>query len=105
SASMREGDALRASSSARIFEKLLGGETKPLADVVTLERGKFSHRPRNEPRFFGGDHPWIQIAEIEASNKYIRDWRETLNDDGLAISKKFPSGPLLISIAATIGAR
>jgi type I restriction enzyme S subunit len=104
SASIREVDALRASSSARIFGKLLGGETRPLADVVTLERGKFSHRPRNEPRFFGGDHPWIQIAEIEASNKYIRDWSVTLNDDGLAISKKFPSGTLLISIAATIGA-
>ena len=104
SASMREVEDLRASSSARIFKKLLGSETRPLADAVTLERGKFSHRPRNDPRFFGGDHPWIQIAEIEASNKYIRDWHEALNDDGLAISKKFPSGTLLISIAATIGA-
>lgn len=99
-----EVQALRASTSARIFEELLKGRTRPLADCVLLERGKFSHRPRNEPRFFGGDHPWIQIAEIEASDKYIKKWHETLNDDGLAISRKFPSGTLLISIAATIGA-
>src|ERR1017187_5105723 len=60
--------------------------------------------PRNEPRFFGGVHPWIQIGEIESSNKYIRAWTQTLNDDGLKISKKFPRGTVLISIAATIGA-
>ena len=69
-----------------------------------LERGKFSHRPRNEPRFFSGEHPWIQIGEIEASDKFIRTYTETLNDDGLAISRKFPKGTLLVSIAATIGA-
>lgn len=55
-------------------------------------------------RFFGGAHPWIQIGEIESSGKLIERWTETLNDDGLAISKKFPRGTLLISIAATIGA-
>lgn len=99
-----EVDALRASTSARIFERLLKGETQPLGSSVTLERGKFSHRPRNDPRFFGGSHPWIQIAEIETSRKYITGWRETLNDNGLAISKKFPRGTVLISIAATIGA-
>jgi type I restriction enzyme, S subunit len=54
--------------------------------------------------FFGGEHPWIQIAEIEASDKYIRRWTETLNNAGLAVSRKFPKGTLLISIAATIGA-
>ena len=45
-----------------------------------------------------------EIGEIEASGKYIDRWTETLNDDGLAMSKKFPKGTLLISIAATIGA-
>lgn len=99
-----EVQALQASASARIFAELLNGATRLLADSVLLERGKFSHRPRNDPRFFGGDHPWIQIAEIESSDKYIKKRHETLNDDGLAISRKFPRGTLLISIAATIGA-
>lgn len=99
-----ETDALVAASRARVFEEASKNGTTHLSDVVTLERGKFSHRPRNEPRFFGGDHPWIQIAEIEASDKYIRHWTQTLNDSGLAISRKFAKGTLLISIAATIGA-
>lgn len=97
-------NSLQASASAKIFSQLLKGHTQPLAECVRLERGKFSHRPRNDPRFFGGDHPWIQIAEIEAANKYINHWNATLNDDGLSISRKFPRGTVLISIAATIGA-
>jgi len=99
-----ESDMLFEQMRARTFERASKNGVRPLSDVATLQRGKFSHRPRNEPRFFGGDHPWIQIAEIERSNKHICEWHETLNDDGLAISKKFPQGTVLISIAATIGA-
>jgi type I restriction enzyme S subunit len=91
-------------SRTRVFEKAASHGTLRLDEVAILERGKFSHRPRNEPRFFGGEHPWIQIAEVEQANKYIRGWTQTLNDEGLAISKKFPRGTVLISIAATIGA-
>lgn len=87
-----------------ILSNALKDGDKKLIDVVVLERGKFSHRPRNDPRFFGGDHPWIQISEIETSDKYIRYWYQTLNDEGLSISRKFQKGTLLISIAATIGA-
>jgi len=87
-----------------IFKTAAQKGTVSLSEVANLERGKFSHRPRNEPRFFGGRHPWIQIAEIESSSKYVRKWNESLNDEGLAISRKFPKGTVLISIAATIGA-
>lgn len=31
-----------------------GWEFKPLDEICNLERGKFAHRPRNEPRFYGG---------------------------------------------------
>jgi type I restriction enzyme S subunit len=87
-----------------IFDETMKNGFMPLESVAVLERGKFSHRPRNEPRFFDGNHPWIQIGEIKSSNKYIRTWSQTLNNDGLAISKKFSRGTVLISIAATIGA-
>ena len=96
--------ALVSAMRAQLFEAQLGGETVPLSSAALLERGKFSHRPRNEPRFFGGPHPWIQIAEVEAAEKHITSWTATLNDDGLAISRKFPQGTILVSIAATIGA-
>jgi type I restriction enzyme S subunit len=89
---------------ARIMASLLAAGTMPISEAVTFERGRFSHRPRNDPRFFGGSHPWIQIAEIESATKYVQSWSTTLNDQGLAISRKFPRGTVLISIAATIGA-
>jgi len=93
-------DAVR----AQRFEQLLGRGSVPLNSVAKLERGKFSYRPRNDPRFFGGKYPWIQIGEIEAADKWVRSWTHTLNDDGLSVSRKFPRGTLLVSIAATIGA-
>jgi type I restriction enzyme S subunit len=104
----REGgqrrEALLASVRAKVFEAAMAKGQTTLDKLASLERGKFAHRPRNEPRFFGGDHPWIQIGEIETSGKYIERWHQTLNEQGLAISRKFPAGTLLISIAATIGA-
>jgi type I restriction enzyme S subunit len=101
---LEEVEALFEQGRAKAFEGTKKHGQVSLESIATLERGKFSHRPRNDPRFFGGSHPWIQIAEIENSNKVICKWNETLNDDGLAISKKFPRGTVLVSIAATIGA-
>jgi len=98
-----ECEMLVGAQSAKIFRKASRRGTIPLESIAVLERGKFSHRPRNDPRFFGGLHPWIQIGQIESAGKVIRKWTETLNDEGLAISKKFPKGTVLISIAATIG--
>jgi type I restriction enzyme S subunit len=99
-----EAEALVPAKASSVFRSAMKNGGVPLESVAILERGKFHHRPRNEPRFFGGTHPWIQIGEIESSSKYIRAWTQTLNDDGLKISKKFPRGTVLISIAATIGA-
>jgi type I restriction enzyme S subunit len=101
---LEEAEALFEQTRAQTFVRIAAKGTQSLSEAAVLERGRFSYRPRNDPRFFGGRHPWIQIAEIERSNKYIREWSETLNDDGLAISKKFSKGTVLVSIAATIGA-
>lgn len=35
-------------------------EVCQLGDIALLERGKFSARPRNDPKFFGGHIPFIQ---------------------------------------------
>ncbi|MBI4083930.1 MAG: restriction endonuclease subunit S [Candidatus Lambdaproteobacteria bacterium] len=101
---VEKAEAMFEQARVNVFSQENGIATVPLQEVATLERGRFLHRPRNEPRFFGGTHPWIQIGEIERSQKYIRQWSTTLNDDGLAISKKFRKGTILVSIAATIGA-
>lgn len=76
-----------------------------LPDVAQIARGKFSHRPRNEPRFYGGKFPFIQIGDISSANRYIQNHSQTLNEQGLAISRMFPAGTIVIAITgATIGA-
>lgn len=75
-----------------------------LPEVADVARGKFAHRPRNEPRFYGGEFPFIQIGDISNSNRFIRSYSQTLNKDGLAISRLFPAGTVVIAITgATIG--
>ena len=78
---------------------------KRLSEVAELKRGKFSHRPRNDERFFGGDYPFIQTGEIvKASNNLGKiEYSQTLNELGLSVSKLFDEEVLLITIAANIG--
>jgi type I restriction enzyme S subunit len=75
----------------------------PLGEIARIERGKFSHRPRNDPRFYGGEHPFVQTGDVSNCDGYIRSYTQTLNNAGLAISKMFPAGTILITIAANIG--
>ena len=74
-----------------------------LGDVAEVERGKFAHRPRNEPRFYGGDIPFIQTGDVVKSTGKIIEHSQTLNELGLSISKLFPVGTIVITIAANIG--
>jgi type I restriction enzyme, S subunit len=77
----------------------------PLREAATIARGKFAHRPRNEPRFYGGSVPFIQIGDISAARRYIRTFSQTLNEEGLGISRMFPRGTIAIAITgATVGA-
>ncbi len=68
-----------------------------------IVRGKFSHRPRNDPAYYGGEHPFVQTGDITAAGKYIRTYSQTLNELGLSVSKVFPRDTLVMSIAANIG--
>lgn len=73
---------------------------KYFTDII---RGKFSHRPRNDPRFYNGEYPFIQTGDIKISNKYITKYSQTLNDNGFNISRQFPSGTIVMAIAANVG--
>jgi len=81
-----------------------GWDFKALGDVATVERGKFSHRPRNLPQFYGGPYPFAQTGDVHRAKGVIRDFEYTLTDEGKQYSKSFPSGTILITIAAVIGA-
>ncbi len=74
-----------------------------LGDVCSVERGKFTHRPRGDPAYYGGKYPFIQTSDVENSNGYITKYSQTLNDAGLSVSKIFPPDTVIITIAANIG--
>ena len=76
-----------------------------LSEVSKLERGRFSPRPRNDPRYFGGSHPYIQTGDINSSEYRLSEYTQTLNDLGTTVSKQFQPGTIVIAIVgATIGA-
>lgn len=74
-----------------------------IKDVAFLERGKFTHRPRNDPEMYDGSHPFIQTGDVARANKYVTTYKQTLSDKGTEVSRKFKSGTLLMAIAANIG--
>jgi type I restriction enzyme, S subunit len=75
-----------------------------LGNYGRCSRGRFSIRPRNDPRYFGGNHPFIQIGNLPAEGGWIRSHTQTLNEEGFAVSKEFPKGTAVIAIVgATIG--
>ncbi len=81
-----------------------GWQLKALGDVAAVERGKFSHRPRNLPQFYGGPYPFAQTGDVQRANGFIRNYEYTLTNEGKRYSKSFPRGTILITIAAVIGA-
>lgn len=75
----------------------------PLQGLCSIQRGKFSHRPRNEPRFYGGEYPFIQTGDVVRAAGGKVTYTQTLNDDGLGVSKLFEPPVVLVTIAANIG--
>ncbi len=78
-------------------------EVKRIKFLTKILRGKFSHRPRNDPRFYDGEYPFIQTGDVAKANKFIETYTQTLNERGLSVSKQFPAGTLVMTIAANIG--
>ena len=78
-------------------------EVKRINQAAEVLRGKFTHRPRNDPSLYDGRFPFIQTGEVARAQKLIMGYRQTLNEQGLAVSKMFPAGTLVMTIAANIG--
>lgn len=80
-----------------------GWKKDKLGNLGNLERGRSKHRPRNDPRLFGGPYPFIQTGDVAEADVYIEKHKQTLSEFGLAQSRMFPKGTLCITIAANIG--
>jgi type I restriction enzyme S subunit len=78
-------------------------EVKPVKFLTKIVRGQFSHRPRNDPAFYDGDYPFVQTGDIARAGKFVTTYSQTLNERGLSVSRQFPAGTLVMTIAANIG--
>lgn len=80
-----------------------GWQDKTLEQIsTTFGRGKSRHRPRNEPKLYGGKYPFIQTGDIRNAGHFITEYSQTYSDLGLAQSKLWPKGTICITIAANI---
>jgi type I restriction enzyme S subunit len=70
--------------------------------AMTFGRGKSKHRPRNDPKLYGGEYPFIQTGDIRNAEHLISEYSQTYNEAGLAQSKLWPKGTICITIAANI---
>ena len=76
---------------------------KKLGEITSVERGKFTPRPRNNPIYYNGEFPFVQTGDVVHSKGVINTHSQTLNKKGLEVSKLFKKGDLLITVAANIG--
>jgi type I restriction enzyme S subunit len=80
-----------------------GWEDKTLEQIsTTFGRGKSRHRPRNEPKLYGGKYPFIQTGDIRNAGHFITEYSQTYSELGLSQSKLWPKGTICITIAANI---
>ncbi|MBD2254700.1 restriction endonuclease subunit S [Nostoc parmelioides] len=86
------------------IENKKGWLLSQLGKVAIVERGKFTPRPRNDPSYYGGKFPFIQTGDISSSSGRLTKWNQTLNEKGVAVSRSFPPGTVVIAIVgATLG--
>ncbi|WP_434145702.1 restriction endonuclease subunit S [Photobacterium leiognathi] len=78
-------------------------EVKKIKYVTEIFRGKFTHRPRNDPALYDGSYPFFQTGDVARAGKYLHDYKQTLNEKGLKVSTLIPKGTIVITIAANIG--
>ncbi len=72
-------------------------------EVGKLDRGRSKNRPRDEPSLYGGAYPFIQTGDVANANGVITTFNQTYSEKGLAQSRMWPAGTLVITIAANIG--
>ncbi|OMH39415.1 restriction endonuclease subunit S [Motiliproteus sp. MSK22-1] len=78
-------------------------EIYKLEDIASVERGKFTHRPRDDEKCYGGEYPFIQTGSVtKAKGGYISEYKQTLSDFGRNVSREFPPETIAVTIAANI---
>ena len=87
-----------------IFTRKGNGWAKRTLKEVSSDfgRGKSKHRPRNDPKLYGGSYPFIQTGDVRNCDHLITDSSQFYSEMGLMQSKLWPKGTICITIAANI---
>lgn len=73
-----------------------------LGEIAQVIRGA-SPRPKGNPKYFGGDIPWIMISDIsKEEGKYISETRDTVTNEGAKKSRYLKAGTLILSNSGTV---
>jgi type I restriction enzyme S subunit len=51
---------------------------QPFGCIAYIERGKFTARPRNDPKYYGGNIPFIQTGDVKNAFVEITSYSQTL---------------------------
>ncbi len=78
-------------------------EVVELGKISKIQRGKFGHRPRNDPAYYNGKFPFVQTGDVTNSDFYLKEYSQTLSELGTTASRLFPLGTIIMTIAANIG--
>jgi type I restriction enzyme S subunit len=73
-----------------------------LSQIGELNRGISKHRPRDDPKLYGGPYPFIQTGDVRHATGTLKSYSQTYSEEGLKQSRLWPKGTLLITIAANI---
>ena len=73
-----------------------------LCELGEVSRGRSRHRPRNAPHLYGGPYPFIQTGDIKAAQGLLTSHSQTYSEAGLAQSRLWPEGTMVVTIAANI---
>lgn len=80
-----------------------GWERKKIGEVIEVGRGS-SPRPIADQKYFvDGDIPWLKIADATASNIFIYETKQYVNDYGASFSRKLPIGSIVVAASGTLG--
>lgn len=79
-------------------------EVKMIKRITQVKRGA-SPRPIDDPIYFdeNGDYAWVRIADVTASNTYLKVSSQQLSELGSSLSVKLEPGELFLSIAGSVG--
>lgn len=73
-----------------------------VGEIAEVIRGA-SPRPKGDPRYFGGDIPWIMISDIsKEAGKFISKTRDKVTEEGAKKSRYLKTGTLILSNSGTV---